>query len=82
MKYVILFIIGCYCVVSSYEHGRVAQHQQQGYDLADIEALNALAGTPVKPWKKPKVTLREQAEAYALVYDITDANINSYKEWW
>lgn len=78
MKYLALFTLGCFCVLTSFAYGRAAPYQPIHTVVQRSRA------EPVKLWKSGKSTelARKQAEALQKVYGFTPENMNAYKEWW
>lgn len=95
--WVALIVTGCFVALCSFAWGRVVTHwaPDRGYTVSERAAHHRpLAGSSVRPlteasarevvlWKASPnaVLVQQQAEVYAKVYGITDANIDSYRKW-
>lgn len=54
---------------------------EQGYELAEIAALNKLAARKPTQSERAAELHRKQAKTLAKVYGITSDNIDSYRDW-
>ena len=96
MKYITLFIFGCYCVLASYAYGTTAPSVRAAQSVitaeVDMEPRARAAGgyartdraAVVKLWNRVErdLTKREAAETLAKVYGITAGNADAYQRWW
>jgi len=69
-----LIIPLCFILLTSYAYGKASVLQGHGVQIASITQ-------PVTLWKRPSALAQQQAAVLAMVYNVTEENADSWKEW-